>query len=163
MVEVGKVFGEKGSVRSVDLLQQRHSYPLSFSWSRKYIPIRPDKAGNGCEKAFLNAMAESEVDEDAVVCCFKNSRICETTRVSRRVVVSSLCFSFLIMNRRRPTDYPLRTIYQSFRMHGYFRCFPFFCDLCTKCGDPFRGQERSPFDRSRLYCRYEDLYSTSRS
>jgi hypothetical protein len=37
--------------------------------SRKYIPIEPKKLNRDCRKAFLNVMASSANEEDAIVCC----------------------------------------------------------------------------------------------
>jgi hypothetical protein len=44
-------------------------YFFSYPSFRKYIPIEPSQLGDGCQKAFLNAMAEHEDDRYATVCC----------------------------------------------------------------------------------------------
>jgi hypothetical protein len=64
------------------------SSPLSFEPHRKYIPIQPDKLGSDCRKAFINVMALSQNEPNAIVCCedsqiYGLSGLCPQPKVRR--------------------------------------------------------------------------------
>ena len=63
--------------------------------SRKYIPIfPPSRAGSDCERAFLNVMASSKDEDEAVICC-KNKELSESDGLINAltsICPSEVCF-----------------------------------------------------------------------
>jgi len=58
--------------------------------SRKYIPIfPPTKAGSDCDRAFLNVMAGSETEQDAIICCKNKELLAENGNLIE--TLTSIC------------------------------------------------------------------------
>lgn len=49
------------------------------------MPISPDKTGNDCDRAFLNVLATSALEEGSVVCCYDDDKsfvsVCPSERI----------------------------------------------------------------------------------